>query len=48
MAGWMRMPLATDVGLGPGDIVLGGDPAPPYGKGHRLVSQQPLLFSPLL
>jgi len=30
------MPLGTDVGLGPGDIVLDGDPAPP-GKG----TQQP-------
>ena len=23
------MPLGTEVGLGPGDIVLDGDPAPP-------------------
>ena len=27
--GWIRMPLRTEVGLGPGDIVLDGDPAPP-------------------
>jgi len=27
------MPLGTDVGLGLGDIVLDGDPAPPW-KGH--------------
>ena len=27
-AGWIRIPLGTEVGLGPGDIVLGGDPAP--------------------
>ena len=27
------MPLGKDVGLGPGDIVLDGDPAPPK-KGH--------------
>jgi len=26
---WIRMPLGMDVGLGPGDIVLDGDPAPP-------------------
>jgi len=26
-AGWIRIPLRTDVGLGPGDIVLDGDPA---------------------
>ena len=28
-AGWIKMPLGTEVGLGPGDIVLDGDPAPP-------------------
>ena len=27
--GWIKMPLVTEVGLGPGDIVLDGDPAPP-------------------
>jgi len=26
-AGWIKIPLATEVGLGPGDIVLDGDPA---------------------
>ena len=26
-AGWIKMPLSTEVGLGPGDIVLDGDPA---------------------
>ena len=30
MVGWIRMPLGTAVGLGPGDIVL-DDPAPPKG-----------------
>ena len=29
MAGWMKMPLGTEVGVGPGHIVLDGDPAPP-------------------
>jgi len=29
MAGWIKMPLGTEVGLGPGDFVLDGDPAPP-------------------
>jgi len=29
------MPLGTEVGLGPGDIVLDGDPAPPR-KGARI------------
>jgi len=27
-AGWIKMPLSTEVGLGPGDSVLNGDPAP--------------------
>jgi len=26
---WIKMPLGTDVGLDPGNIVLDGDPAPP-------------------
>jgi len=28
MPGWMKMPLGREVGLGPSDIVLDGDPAP--------------------
>jgi len=28
------MPFGREVGLGPGDIVLDGDPAPPPQKGH--------------
>ena len=36
MAGWIRIPLRTEVGLGPGDIVLDGNPPPPQ-KG----AQQP-------
>jgi len=31
--GWIKMPLDTEVGLGSGDIVLDGDPAPPTEKG---------------
>ena len=27
--GWTEMPLGTEVGLGPGDSALDGDPAPP-------------------
>jgi len=27
-AGWIEMPLGTEVGLDPGDIILDGDPAP--------------------
>jgi len=35
MAGWIKVPLGMEVGLGPGDIVLHGDlvPAPPAKKG---------------
>ena len=29
MAGWIKMPLGMEVGLGPGDSVLDGDPALP-------------------
>ena len=32
-AGWIKMSLGTKVGLGPGHIVLHGDPAPPSQKG---------------
>jgi len=30
-AGWIKMPLGMEVALGPGDIVLDGDPAPRKG-----------------
>jgi len=33
MAGWIEMALSVEVGLGPGDFVLDGDPAPPAQKG---------------
>jgi len=36
------MKLGTEIGLGPGDIVLDGDPAPPQ-KGHN-----PPIFGPCL
>jgi len=32
-AGWIRVPLGMEVGLGPGHIVLDGDPAPPLKRG---------------
>ena len=31
-AGWIKMSLDMDVVIGPGDIVLDGDPAPPTQK----------------
>ena len=34
MVGRIKMKLGMQVGLGPGHIVLGGDPAPPPLKGH--------------
>jgi len=34
-AGWIKMPVGMQVGLGPSDIVLDGDPAPPPQKGGR-------------
>ena len=34
-AGLIKMPLGTEVDLGPGDIVLDGDPPIPLRKGHR-------------
>ena len=33
MIGWIKMSLDTKVGVGPGDTVSDGDPAPPN-KGH--------------
>jgi len=38
------MPLDMEVGLGPGDFVLDGDPAPPSQKGGRA----PQIFGPCL
>ena len=40
-AGWIKMPLSTKVGLGPGHIVLDGDPAlpTPQRKGGTSASQ---------
>jgi len=38
------MPLGMEVDIGPGDIVLDGDPALPHEKGH---SSPPQLFGPL-
>jgi len=33
MAGWIKMPLGMEVGLGSGDFVFDGDPAVPPQKG---------------
>jgi len=39
--GWIKMPLGTEIGIGPGDIVLDGNPAPPTERGTA-----PPLFGP--
>jgi len=41
-AGWIKMPLGTEVNLGPGDVVLDGVAAPPPPK-----RAQPLSFRPM-
>jgi len=43
MAGWIKMPLGMEVGLGPDDFVLDGDPAPLPPKGA-----EPPIFGPCL
>jgi len=44
MVAWIKMSLGVEVGLGPGDFVLDGDPAAPPQKGGR-ASQ---IFGPCL
>jgi len=41
--GWIKIPLGREVGLGPGDFVLDGDPASPKKGGT-----DPLIFGPCL
>ena len=38
-AGWIKMPLGMEVGLGPGDFVFDGDPATPRTEGTPTNSQ---------
>jgi len=45
MAGWIKMALGMEMGLGPGHIVLDGDPAPFPKKGQ---SPPPPIFGPFL
>jgi len=35
MAGWIKMPVGMEVGLGPGNFVFDGDPAPLLQKGKE-------------
>jgi len=41
-AGWIKMPLGREVGLGPGHIVLDGDPPAPPPKRHSPPNIQPM------
>jgi len=43
--GWIQMKLGRQVGLGPGHIVLDGDPSPTLTKGN---GAQPPIFGPCL
>ena len=45
-AGWMKVALGMQVGLGPGHTVLDGDPAPLPKKGHSAPTFGTLLLSP--
>jgi len=44
--GWIKMKLGKQVGLGPGHIALGGDPALPPLKGHIPPIVGPYLLRP--
>jgi len=43
-AGWIKMPLGREVGFGPGDVVLDGDPAPPRGTASNFRPMSVLLW----
>jgi len=43
-AGWIKMKLGVEVGIGPGHIVLDGDPAPPPQRGTAPVFGPCLLW----
>ena len=47
MAGWIKMPLGTKVGLNPDNIIFDGDPdPPPPKKGAQLPISGPCLLCP--
>jgi len=45
MAAWIKMPLGMEVGLGPGDMVLDGDPASLPQKGAGATNFRPMFFA---
>ena len=42
MSGWVKMPLGMEVSLGPSNIVLDGEPAPPPPKGGTASNFRPM------
>jgi len=42
LVGWTKTPLCNEVGLGPVDIVLDGDPASPKGRGTAAPNFRPM------
>ena len=44
MAAWIKMSLGMELGLGPGDFVLDGDPAPPSQKGRGAPNFRPMFI----
>jgi len=44
MAGWIKMPLRMEVGLGPGDLVLDGAQLPPKKNGAQPIFGSCLLW----
>jgi len=40
--GWIKMPLGTELGLGPGDTVLDEDPAPTTERGTAASTIRPM------
>jgi len=46
MAGWIKVPLGMQVGLGPGDFVLDGDPATPSQIGGGAPNFRPMSHRP--
>jgi len=44
MTAWINVPLGMEIGLGPGDFVLDGDPASPFQKGAEPPNFRPMFI----